>query len=269
MTETALPARGLIQPGAPDVAHGRIQPPEDLREIVRHFWWVRWDVPAPLVQENLPHPSIHLVFQNGEARLFGVPTGRFTVELSQRGQVFGVKFQPGAFFAVLKKPVALLTDRRLPADDVFGPDVRDLNDAVQATGDVEERTLLCAKYLRSLRLTVDEDTRLASRLVLRLETERDLLRVEDLCRSEGLAPRKVQRLFQRTVGVSPRWIISRYRLHEALERLRVVDHQKPDWVAFSLDLGYYDQAHFIKDFARMVGCTPEEYGMRRADTARR
>ncbi|WP_332074609.1 AraC family transcriptional regulator [Paenibacillus sp. GYB004] len=33
----------------------------------------------------------------------------------------------------------------------------------------------------------------------------------------------------------------------------------PDWAQLSVDLGYYDQAHFIKDFKAVLGRSPEEY----------
>ncbi|MCR8842123.1 helix-turn-helix domain-containing protein [Paenibacillus sp. SC116] len=32
-----------------------------------------------------------------------------------------------------------------------------------------------------------------------------------------------------------------------------------DWSKFSLDLGYYDQSHFIRDFKAFIGRSPEEY----------
>ena len=62
------------------------------------------------------------------------------------------------------------------------------------------------------------------------------------------------------MGVTPRWVISRYRIHEALDRLQSAKEiPRIDWAAFALELGYYDQAHFIKDFTSATGCSPGEY----------
>jgi AraC-like DNA-binding protein len=52
-------------------------------------------------------------------------------------------------------------------------------------------------------------------------------------------------------------VIQRYRLHEAIER--VAEGQIVDWSALAADLGYFDQAHFIKDFKALVGKSPTEY----------
>ncbi|HET7089936.1 MAG TPA: helix-turn-helix domain-containing protein [Anaerolineae bacterium] len=49
----------------------------------------------------------------------------------------------------------------------------------------------------------------------------------------------------------------RYRLHDAVDQL---DQGKVvDWPALAVDLGYFDQAHFIKDFKKIIGVSPGEY----------
>jgi AraC-like DNA-binding protein len=65
--------------------------------------------------------------------------------------------------------------------------------------------------------------------------------------------------------VTPKWVICRFRLHEALAQLEKSGNDKDriDWVSFALDLGYFDQSHFIKDFTGMVGCSPQEYHKRK------
>jgi len=69
--------------------------------------------------------------------------------------------------------------------------------------------------------------------------------------------RTMQRLFARHVGVSPKWVIRRKRLHEAAERL--ADDDPPDLAALAVDLGYADQAHFVRDFRDLVGVPPGSY----------
>ena len=59
------------------------------------------------------------------------------------------------------------------------------------------------------------------------------------------------------MGVGPKWVIQRYRLHEAVARVQA--GRPVAWAALAQDLGYFDQAHFIRDFKAMVGQTPQAY----------
>jgi methylphosphotriester-DNA--protein-cysteine methyltransferase len=82
-------------------------------------------------------------------------------------------------------------------------------------------------------------------------------RVSAIAAAHGISTRTMQRLFAAYVGVGPKWVLQRYRLHEAIEQL----HAGPrvDWTRFALDLGYYDHAHFLRDFRALVGRSPAQY----------
>ena len=67
----------------------------------------------------------------------------------------------------------------------------------------------------------------------------------------------LERTFRRCVGVGPKWILRRFRVHEACERIAA--GAPPCWSALAAELGYFDQAHFIRDFKSQVGRTPAEY----------
>jgi AraC-like DNA-binding protein len=72
-----------------------------------------------------------------------------------------------------------------------------------------------------------------------------------------LSTRELQRRFSRYLGVGPKWVLQRYRLHEAAERIAAGG--RGDWAGVAAELGYADQAHFIRDFRAVVGCPPGAY----------
>jgi len=94
-------------------------------------------------------------------------------------------------------------------------------------------------------------------LVERIRADRTVRRVADLARAEGLSVRALQRLFAAYVGVSPKWAILRYRLHEAMEVAGT--RRDLDWAGLAADLGYADQAHLARDFTATVGLPPAAY----------
>ena len=88
-----------------------------------------------------------------------------------------------------------------------------------------------------------------------------VVRVAQVCERFELSERSLQRLTRRRIGLSPKMLIQRRRLHEASARLR--DH--PTSLAdVAADLGYADQPHFTRDFRTVTGMTPGEFAARYA-----
>lgn len=89
------------------------------------------------------------------------------------------------------------------------------------------------------------------------ETDRDVRRLDDLAARARVSPRALQRRFARHAGVSPTWVLRRYRLLEAAESVR--DGERVVWSDVAYALGYADQAHLVRDFRAALGRTPEAY----------
>jgi len=253
--------RGLLNPHAAKKTfrHVRYVPAEDLRFFIAHFWCVEWDRrrKAPYVQELLPHPSIQLVFEGDESRIAGVVTGRFSRRLEDEGRVFGIEFRPGAFYPFVKIAVSQFTDRVIPAPTVFGIDAQSLaRELCLCQGD-SEMIQRAERFLRPRLPERDETVTLLNRIVEQVISDREIRKVDDLVHRFKLSKRTLQRLFNRYVGISPKWMIQRYRLHEAVEQL--AECETVHWPRLALELGYFDQAHFIKDFKAVVGHSPTEY----------
>ncbi|MEW2610420.1 AraC family transcriptional regulator [Streptomyces sp. NPDC047880] len=258
--------RGIVDPaGLLDrVRFRRHEPAGPLRRYVEWYWLIDWDLPAPYASHVVPHPSVNLTFQWDEdegppyAEVTGVALGLCTRKLTGRGRVCGVKFRPGGFRPYAPEdPVSRWTGRALPAREVFpritGDTVRSV---VTAAGD-RDRVAALDAFLLSLPCAPDPQADLAIDLVRRIRTDRSVRRVGDLARDRGLSVRALQRLFATWVGVSPKWVILRYRIHEALEQAGTRD--TIDWATLAADLGYADQAHLVRDFTATVGVPPTTY----------
>lgn len=254
--------RGLIAGPEGPVELRRYHPSEALRPLVEHYWLVRWDLgeQPPLRQTVLPHPTVHLVVETSRPEVVGVVEGRFERVIEGRGRVLGIKLRPGAFAAFTERPVSDFTGRRVAMRELFGSRADRYAEAVLATDDDEGLCRHAEAFLTQLRPTLPPAARRARDLVERVQADPSVRSVETLAQLAGLAPRSLQRLLRRTVGVSPKWVLLRYRLHEALARL---EHDEiPDWAALAVELGYFDQAHFTKHFKAFVGATPAEYTQR-------
>lgn len=238
----------------------RRAPSADLAAFVERHWIVRWDLcdRAPYPQETLPHPCVNLVVQAGRSGVFGVSTKRFEVLLEGRGLVVGTKFKPGAFHPFFRRSVAELTDSMRSIDAVFGGGAEALErDVLAAEGDDAQIAAMEAFLRPHLPGSMDANVEAALRAVRIALGDRALTTVEELTARAGLSERTLQRLFRKYVGVSPKWVIQRFRLHEAVARAE--GGQSVDWAALATELGYFDQAHFIRDFKSQVGRSPTEH----------
>ena len=237
----------------------RYPPAQDLSFFVEFYWSVSWDLrgQAPYVQETLPHPCVHLVFEKDQSMLFGVSTGKFSRLLEGKGRVFSIKFKPGGFYPFVRVPVSRFTDASFSLQDVFGVDGRALEDAILSREDEKQMIEIAEDFLRERQSERDARTETINQIVDYIIAHPKITRVDDLVEHFHLNKRTLQRLFSQYVGVSPKWVIKRYRLHEAAERL--ANGEDVDWASMALDLEYFDQAHFIKDFKAIVGKTPAEY----------
>ena len=237
----------------------RTRPGPDLAELVEHFWTVSWDLRGrdPHTQHTLPHPSVHLVAERDRSGVMGVLTGRFSRRLEGEGRAFGIRFRPAGFHPFLGAPVAGLTDRRVAVAEVFGP-AGDRLVAELLAADGEARLVAVAEaFLLARPPAPDPNVPLVNRVVDQVVADRDVTRVADVTDRTGMGTRRLQRLFATYTGVTPKWVIQRSRLHEAVERL---DHDNHIDLGFlARDLGYFDQAHFARDFRAAVGHPPPSY----------
>jgi AraC-like DNA-binding protein len=265
MSPVADRVRGVLRPVAEGgkFRHERTAASEALAGVVQHFWSVRWDLRGakPFVPETLPHPNVHMVFEDGGASIAGVHTGRFTTKLKDTGWVFGVKFRPGAFRPYLERSVASLRDRTVPIDEVFGTRGAALARQVLDLGSDAEKAAAVERFLNERMTPSDPNVERAGRIVDEIAENREIVSVEQVVERARLGKRTLQQLFNSYVGVGPKWVINRYRLHEAVERLQA--GAQINFTELAMELGYFDQAHFIRDFRKLVGCTPAAYTRRR------
>ena len=238
----------------------RREPAPPLRPYLEHYWLIDWDLPQPYASHVVPHPSVNVVFQQYEGQdpfgeVAGIGLGLFTQKLTGRGRVCGIQFRPGGFrpFAPAH-PVTDWTGRRVPLTEAFP--ATDPT-PILAPDDEDTRVTALDTFLLSLNPRPDPQSDLAMTLVDRIRTDRTIRHVGDFAHAQGMTVRSLQRLFAAYVGVGPKWIILRYRIHEALEHAET--SHPPDWAALAADLGYADQAHLIRDFTATVGVPPTAY----------
>lgn len=274
--------RGLVDPAAArgGFALVRLDPAPDLADLVERHWVVRWDLPpgAEFTQVVIPHPNANLVAEADGFRAHGIPGGLFARTLRGSGAVLGTKLRPGALRVLLGGADALRPGLVLPAVAVLagapgGPAAGEVEAAgrravaAARAGEDDAAVAAVTPVLRAAAarrrtpragLALDRVARVLGAVVAG-EPGPDA-GVADLADLVGTTPRSLQRLFAAWVGVSPKWVLQRHRVHLAAD-LVAADPGRP-LADVAAAVGYYDQAHLGTDFARALGTTPAAYARR-------
>lgn len=251
---------GVTRPSPP--IH-RYAPSAPLVDLVDRYWIPVWSLTEPSTQSTLQHPVCLVVVSNTYARLYGVVRGRSSVTLEGDGWAVGTMLTPAAGRLVLGRSVATVTDTHVDLGDVDSLDGDALVAEVRAAmasdpQDPAAHTAAIAAVEQRLGafLPVDAQGRLVNELVGWLRDHPEVTRVADLAEHAGLTERSLQRLVEQRIGLTPKWLIQRRRLHDAVEALKAGESSLADTAA---RLGYADQAHFTHDFRTVTGMTPGEY----------
>ena len=239
-------------------SHQRYAPPAELADWIEYFWLEEWrfDSSAPQTREVLPHPNVQLVFAPKRSRIYGVQLGRFVRQLVGKDRIFGIKFRPGAFYPFLCKQVSSIANTSVLVTDVF-PDAAEVEREVLGCRHAEDMVHAATRFLMANLPSRDPHAHRARLIVEEIASDSSVTRVEHLTARWSIHERTLQRSFDRYVGASPRWVIKRYRIYEALESVGM--GAQTGWAGLAQNLGYFDQAHFTNDFKKLVGCSPGEY----------
>jgi AraC-like DNA-binding protein len=187
----------------------------------------------------------------------GVVTRRFDVDVRDTGWVYAAKFRPGGLAALTGVHARTLRDATVPATDVFD---RPTTDALRELGPGHSRDDgkdVFDGVLGRLATTPGDDYVLLLDVITAMLHDRSLLRVAQVEERCGVGTRSLQRLFARFVGVTPKWVLSRYRMHDVVTDLDA--GYGGSLADLAAKYGWFDQAHLTREFTDLVGCPPGAY----------
>ncbi|GGA42447.1 AraC family transcriptional regulator [Paenibacillus physcomitrellae] len=248
----------------------RLQPAPALKPFIKHYWIAQWNLngQAAYDQEVVPNPCVNMVVERGNTFFYAPSAQKYAHRLDGSGAVFGVKFHPGGFYPFLRGSVSGLQGQPLPPFSILGVKEAELEQLLlpdtETAGDIgtmedtdEDKAKKADQLFMAVLPAEDPQIHFIRWVVTYIAEHQELSRVEQLCSAFDCNIRTLQRLFGQYVGLSPKTVIRLYRLQNAAEAMD--KGQIGSLLNLSMELGYHDQAHFIKDFKAVIGLTPEQY----------
>lgn len=169
-------------------------------------------------------------------------------ELHKDIDYMGVRFKPGAFYALYHVDAYHIMDRMAAFSDI---DLSSSLDDIFSFYSVQERIARLQAYVteRFSKFQPNDFMKIVEQLYAH-PSDHSVL---EIATSMGYDQRHLMRLFQQYIGVTPKVLLNILRLHLCLTLL--LDEHKTLMEAVSI-CGFYDQSHFIKETKRYTNVSP-------------
>ncbi|MBN1848097.1 MAG: helix-turn-helix transcriptional regulator [Deltaproteobacteria bacterium] len=171
--------------------------------------------------------------------------------------VIGIRFKPGGAFPFFGFPINTITDRSIPLDDVWSGISSTMNSRMPEQTTIRSKTSILEDLLLKRLGTfpvLDALTLEAIRIIYKKD---GLVSIRTISQNLNITGRHLERKFLKHVGISPKMLCRIVRLQYALSHLK--KQHNPIWTYIVYKSGYYDQAHFIKEFKILTGLSPNAY----------
>jgi AraC-like DNA-binding protein len=252
------------------------KPKPPLSKFVDNFWLYEGYEPEHKSERILPTGTLELVInlrqnelrfydaQRSEncSRLSGAivsgASGRgFAPDAAEVDFIIGVHFKPGGAFPFLGLPAGDLADTHVDLETLWGPSAGRLRERLcEARTSAERFQLLQDALLSRLGHGVEQHYAVSSALEMFGKNQTGP-RVREAAKYLGLSQRRFIEVFKAEVGMTPKLFSRIQRFQQT--RTFIQHHPSINWADLAVDLGYFDQSHFIREFLEFSGLSPSDY----------
>lgn len=192
-----------------------------------------------------------------KAWISGIRREFITIDAGQNASMMVVRFRTGAAQFLLHFPLSELADSIVEAEAIWGNAFLALREHLIEQPTPEAKFAALENWLLG-RMRREAEPHPVVRYALdRICRDTHLLTVADIQRKTGFSNKHFIHLFEKYVGVTPKTYLRILKFQRVLAEIEQA--QKIQWSDIAYGCGYYDQAHFIKEFRHFSGLNPTAY----------
>lgn len=252
------------------------KPSEILQKYIKCIWTIEYnDILASSENERiLPDGYTEIIVNysdrfkckiEGEKQQFlssSFVSGPFTkyLHLEATGKVglLGVRFWPGMMHSFFNIPMSELANNYFDLSLIATELSKEIEYQVLPSKNFDERfssvNSVLVKYLMDNFITMNK---VVEEAITSIVQSNGLLSIDGLSSGIGVGTRQLERLFNQHLGMTPKMFSRIVRFQSIFRELESSDIS--NWTLLALQCGYYDQAHFIKEFKQFSGTNPNSY----------
>lgn len=254
----------------------QLYPSPALAPYILHYLILEDQVAGPLRHRFFPdgHPGIgfHVgdafmqqdflsktPLKHPESFIYGQVNHHFDLISGKKIGMLIVVFRPFGLSGFMRMPAKLLANQTLSLSEIFPKSAAGLTDQVLSAGDHLERINAIESFFLNQLAAHPHNIQLAATCTKLIDSADKPLSVHSLASHLAVTERSLERAFDQHIGIPPKLYSRIARLQRYLKLRKTSPAMS--LTALGYEAGYYDQAHFIKDFADLAGITPSQYDM--------
>jgi AraC-like DNA-binding protein len=257
-------------------------PVPPLSHFIEHFFFFEGYAPAFAKEKRLPDGAVELIINLKEepkllfdkedfsqARVFkkswisGQQQGFLIIDVAGESSMMGIRFRPGGAWPFFPFPMSELKDGVVELDLTWGREALFLQESLVEAPMPQQKFLLLEKFLQrraSRELTPNPYVEFA---VEALKAPNEDFSIRRLTQKTGISHKHLIRTFDACVGIKPKMLARIFKFQKAIHLLE--QRRNVKWTSLADDCGYFDQAHFIKEFQFFSGINPSSYFDKRGE----
>jgi AraC-like DNA-binding protein len=192
------------------------------------------------------------------AFLTGSHTASYVSEMAADEPAMAVHFRPGGAFPFLGVPLSDLENAHVGLDQIWGRAGIELHERLIDTPTMAARFSILENFLLSRPWSSARRHPCVAAVLAAIE-DNPSIRMADIRDLVGMSTKRLIALFRAEVGLSPK-AYARIRRFQAALRLLGTGTAGARVAA---EVGYFDQAHFVREFRSFTGMTPTQYAEQR------
>ncbi|MBS0028012.1 DUF6597 domain-containing transcriptional factor [Chitinophaga sp. 22321] len=179
----------------------------------------------------------------------------FYVKSTGKTRMLGLRFKPGGLAAFTKVPISDLLNLLLPAELILGTAVKNWEMQLSDYTDDDKRIQVLDDILKNALKSTPADLLVVNLTIDTLRNNQDDLSIATICQQTGWYYKKLERVFLKNTGYTPKYYHKIVRFNKAVRSMRTSNNLTD--VCYVCN--YFDQAHFIRDFRLFTGTTPSQF----------
>lgn len=244
---------------------------ERLKPWVKFIWYLETPSNVRVNHKLLPTDSIDVIINLSKKIDYQIEKQRYCASpfyfngmrnkpgfIIQEGKirVFGISFYPFGLYPFLNVPILEFNNQLNDLELIDKRFVHKLEAAIQHATETSEVVNAIEKALLTL---LDQNSVEMKNidLVRHFCIEKQEQSINLFCEKNGVNIKTLERGCLKYTGYTPKTLIRIGRFQSASKQL--IYNEENSFVKLACDSGYYDQAHFIKDFQEFSGATPGKF----------